>query len=189
MPCELEEKTDKELIEGYLRGVQCDFEKLYDRHKRLLYGYLFSMLPNQHAVVDDIFQQTWIKVLEKMPEYKCSNKFRAWLTKIAHNLTIDYFRKTKKYKFTVNLDDPDANSITDDSSAQWEVLDEITIRSSVNDALASLKLEQREVFIMRQNKISFKEIAVIQKSSINTVLARMQYAVKNIQKYLAKSIS
>lgn len=180
------EKTDKELIDGYLRGNHGDFELLYNRYKCVLYGYLNMMLPMQHGVVDDIFQQTWIKVIEKMSDYQCSNKFRAWMTRIAHNLAIDHFRRNKKFKNSISLDDEDAPDIADNSSQHWEEMDDSRMRLSISDAIKTLQDEQREVFIMRQNKISFKEIAIIQKSSINTVLARMQYAIKNIKKHLAE---
>ena len=59
------------------------------------------------------------------------------------------------------------------------------LEKAVSDAVGKLSPELREVFLLRRENISFKEIAVIQKCSINTVLARMQYALKNLRKSLA----
>ena len=85
-------RSDFVLIKGYLSGSGKDFEELYDRYKKMLYGYLNNMLPQQQSIVDDIFQQTWLKVVEKLPEYRCSNRFSAWLFRIAHNLAIDHYK-------------------------------------------------------------------------------------------------
>ena len=54
----------------------------------------------------------------------------------------------------------------------------------ISRGLEELSLEQREVFLLRQQDISFKEIAEIQECSINTVLSRMQYALKSLRKFL-----
>ena len=177
-------KPDIELIKGYLGGAGNDFEELYDRYKKMLYGYLNNMLPQQQSTVDDIFQQTWLKVIEKLPEYKCSNRFSAWLFRIAHNLTIDHFRRSKKFNNQVELDSEDAPELPDKDNLVWENMDRSDFERAMGQVLETLQEEQREVFMLRLDKISFKEIAEIQNCSINTVLARMQYAMKNLKKSL-----
>ncbi|MHB9138417.1 MAG: RNA polymerase sigma factor [Victivallaceae bacterium] len=177
-------KPDIELIKGYLGGAGNDFEELYDRYKKMLYGYLNNMLPQQQSAVDDIFQQTWLKVIEKLPEYRCSNRFSAWLFRIAHNLAIDHFRRSKKFNNQLELDSEDAPELPDKDKLVWENMDRSDFERAMGQALETLQEEQREVFMLRLDKISFKEIAGIQNCSINTVLARMQYAMKNLKKSL-----
>lgn len=181
---EMEEKrTDIELIKGYLSGVGGDFEELYDRYKKLLYSYLNNMLLQQH-MVDDIFQQTWLKVIQKLPEYRCNNHFSAWIIRIAHNLVIDNFRRNKKFVNQLSLDGEDSPDLPDNGKLVWDNMDQTDFDHELQRALETLQEEQREVFMLRYNRVSFKEIAEIQSCSINTVLARMQYAVKNIQRNL-----
>ena len=87
--------SDEELILAYLEGDSDSFTVLYERYKRPLYAYLNRMLGN-HAQSDDVFQQTWIRVVRRLGEYESKQKFFAWLTMIAHNLAIDQFRREKK---------------------------------------------------------------------------------------------
>jgi RNA polymerase sigma-70 factor (ECF subfamily) len=65
-------------------------------------------------------------------------------------------------------------------------MDRSELSAAVDEALKRLPAEQREVFVMRQENMSFKEIAAIHDCSINTALARMQYAVKNLRKELGQ---
>ena len=175
---------DQELIKNYLSGSNNDFDILYERYKRQLYAYLHRMLPGQHAVIDDIFQQVWIKVIAKLPVYQHNNKFQAWLMRIAHNMTIDFFRRSKK-NATVSVDDDDSLiQLPDYREMPWTNICMDELGKAVGVALEQLPVEQKEVFLMRQDKISFKDIAKIQQCSINTVLGRMQYAIKNLRKEL-----
>jgi RNA polymerase sigma-70 factor (ECF subfamily) len=177
-------RSDFVLIKGYLSGSGKDFEELYDRYKKMLYGYLNNMLPQQQSIVDDIFQQTWLKVVEKLPEYRCSNRFSAWLFRIAHNLAIDHFRRNKKFVNQLELDSEDAPDLPDKEKLVWDRMDRADFERALEQVLGTLQDGQREVFMLRIDKISFKEIAEIQNCSINTVLARMQYAMKNLKKGL-----
>ena len=177
-------RSDFVLIKGYLSGSGKDFEELYDRYKKMLYGYLNNMLPQQQSIVDDIFQQTWLKVVEKLPEYRCSNRFSAWLFRIAHNLAIDHFRRNKKFVNQLELDSEDAPDLPDKEKLVWDRMDRADFERALEQVLGTLQDGQREVFMLRLDKISFKEIAEIQNCSINTVLARMQYAMKNLKKGL-----
>ncbi len=181
----VEKVSDQELIVNYLNGSESNFDLLYERYKRQLYAYLHRMLPGQHAVIDDIFQQVWIKVIAKLSSYRHSDRFQAWLMRIAHNMTIDFFRRSKKYN-AVSVDSDDTLlQLPDRREMPWSNMSFDELSCAVAAALEKLPLEQREVFLLRQDKISFKEIAAIQQCSINTVLGRMQYAIKNLRRELA----
>ena len=54
----------------------------------------------------------------------------------------------------------------------------------IADAVGKLPQEQREVFLLRQQELPFRDIAAIQQCSINTVLGRMQYAIKSLRKLI-----
>jgi RNA polymerase sigma-70 factor, ECF subfamily len=175
-----EELSDIELIERYLSSDCEAFDLLYNRYRKQLYAYLNRLLPGQHAVADDIFQQTWIKVIRRLPDYKDSQKFLAWTMRISHNLTIDYFRKSKR---EILCEDNDNDLLfSSDNLQPWMNLDREELAEALNVCIAKLNTEQREVFILRQDGIGFKEIAEIQDSSINTALGRMQYALRNLRK-------
>jgi RNA polymerase sigma-70 factor (ECF subfamily) len=178
------EATDMELINGYLSGDNLDFEVLYDRYKNRLYSYLNNMLPGQHALVDDLFQQTWLKAINSLRHYRCRNRFQAWLLRIAHNLAIDHFRKNSRQPEALVIDSDDGISLPDFSAMPWQALDRDELSVAIGAAIKKLNPLLREVFLLRRDGESFKEIAKIQKCSVNTALGRMQYALKNLQKLL-----
>ena len=183
-----QEVDDAILIKEYLSGDDRAFTLLYERYKALLYSYLNRLLDNNRPSADDLFQQTWIKVVDQLPHYEHRQQFSAWLLRIAHNLTIDYFRKCgrlSQYE-AGSLDDSEtAIDPPDKDNEPWRGMHREDLEKAVSDAVGKLSPELREVFLLRRENISFKEIAVIQKCSINTALARMQYALKNLRRSLA----
>lgn len=173
------EFSDIELIERYLANDYDAFDILYNRYRKQLYAYLNRLLPGQHSVADDVFQQTWIKVIRRLPDYKDSQKFLAWLMRISHNLTIDHFRKNKR-EFLCEDNDNEAIFVSD-TMQPWMELDREELSEALNGCVEKLSPEQREVFLLRQEELGFKEIAEIQNTSINTALGRMQYALRNLR--------
>ena len=136
-----------------------------------------------------VFQEVWVRAIKNMNRYRQKNLL-SWLFRIAHNLMID---RVRRRKFVVSLD---ASASEDGVSLGERIAGaglgpdsetggrELGLR--IEAAAAQLPLEQREVFWLRmQADLSFKEIAKIQKCSINTALARMQYAVSKLRKELA----
>jgi len=179
-----EEFSDDMLIVAYINGEALCFNVLYDRYKRQIYSYLNRLLPNQRSLCDDIFQQTWIRIIHQLPKYKNKQRFLAWAMRIAHNLTIDHFRKGKR-EFSVESIETTRDKLFDENSEPWAEIDRGSLGNALEWALAKLAPELKEVFLLRQDNLSFKEIADIQNCSVNTALGRMQYALKNLQKFLA----
>ncbi|MCP3968281.1 MAG: sigma-70 family RNA polymerase sigma factor [Lentisphaerae bacterium] len=180
------ERSDRDLIKGYLSGNTTDFELLYEKYKRQVYSYLVHILSNQHSSVDDIFQQVWIKAVNKIGKYRHQDRFLAWVMRIARNTALDYFRKQQRQQPRVELDCEEAPELSDHPGSEpWRELDRSELAILLNKAIQELPPEQREVFVMRQEDMSFKDISEIQQCSINTALARMQYAIKNLRKTLS----
>lgn len=184
-----QETDDSELIQEYLSGNDGAFTMLYGRYKALLYSYLNRLLEGDRSSADDLFQQTWIKVIDQLGHYEHRQQFSAWLLRIAHNLTIDWFRKCgrlSQYE-AVSLDEPESSiDLPGGNNEPWRGMHREELEKAVSAAVGKLSPELREVFLLRRENISFKEIAGIQKCSINTVLARMQYALKNLRRSLAE---
>jgi RNA polymerase sigma-70 factor (ECF subfamily) len=179
------DRPDKDLIKAYLHGDTDAFTVLYERYKRQVYSFLLKMLADKSEAADDLFQKAWIKALKNLHRYHDNNRFLAWMLSITRNTALDHFRRQKrKYIFSeLDRDDvPEADSGMQDEP--WRDMDRAELGEAVEAALKCLPPEQREVFVMRQEALSFKEIARIHKCSINTALARMQYAMKNLQKEL-----
>ncbi|WP_303430399.1 RNA polymerase sigma factor, partial [uncultured Muribaculum sp.] len=88
--------TDQQLVELYLEGNNEAFDTLLTRHQSKVFSYIMHIVKNKD-VADDIFQDTFIKIIMtlKQGRYTETGKFGSWLTRIAHNLIIDYYRQSK----------------------------------------------------------------------------------------------
>ena len=73
----MNEPDDMMLIQSYISGDERAFETLYRRHRKQLYGYLCNLLSGNSAEVDEIFEMTWLKVIDKLPGYRDQGKFSA----------------------------------------------------------------------------------------------------------------
>ncbi|HCE42167.1 MAG TPA: RNA polymerase subunit sigma-24 [Lentisphaeria bacterium] len=179
------ELSDSELIDSFLKDELSAFEALYERYRKQLYSYLHRLLPGQHALVDEIFQQTWIRVINQLSGYRHNQKFLAWVIRISHNLAIDHFRRNRREE--TNDFEGDRNILfSEEKYEPWRKIDREELSAALEKCIQKLPDEQREVFLLRQEDVGFKEIAKIQDCSINTVLGRMQYAIRNLQKQLSE---
>lgn len=177
--------TDQELIGRYLAGDQSSLEILIRRHKNRIFAYIL-MIVKEKELAEDLFQDTFIKVINtiRSGSYKEEGKFIQWAMRIAHNLIIDHFRKSKRIPTIENRDDFD---IFDKVRIPVESIEEriITeqIHKDVKKLIDYLPKEQREVLVMRHyGDMSFKDIAEVTNVSINTALGRMRYALINLRK-------
>ena len=122
----------------------------------------------------------------KAGKYNEEGKFVPWVMRIAHNLVIDHFRKSKNKKAIAPTDEFDIFSIigNGDKNAE-EMLINDQIHSDIRILIEYLPKEQKEVLKMRYYRdLSFKEISEITEVSINTALGRMRYAILNLRKLI-----
>ena len=180
------ELSDKELIDNYLRGDERSFEILYGRYRKLLYFHLHDFLKSDKIELDDIFQQTWLKAIDNLPKYQEQSSFGAYLKTIARNLIIDRARKKKRQGIVFEFNNDILSEIHNDkmSDMPWFELTESEIQQGYEEALQLLSKEQRQVYDLRCQNLSFKEIAKRLNLSINTVLSQMNYAKKKLQSAL-----
>lgn len=175
--------NDAGLIRAYLKGDEKAFEVLYYRYRKPLYGFLNNLAGGNGSEADEVFAETWLRVIDKLSKYNDSGKFSAWLFRISRNIFIDRLRHNKPERF-VTIDGDDQIEIMAGSS-EFSPDREIgagDISKEIYRALTSLQPEQKEVFLLREEaELSFKEIAEIQQCSIGTVLSRMRYALKKLR--------
>ncbi|MGE4489837.1 MAG: sigma-70 family RNA polymerase sigma factor [Kiritimatiellales bacterium] len=179
---------DAKLLAAYRRGDTDALGQLVEKYKRPLFGFILRFSEGREDA-DEVFQEVWVRAIKNMNRYRQKNLL-SWLFRIAHNLMIDRIRQRRAL---VSFDTPtteDGTSISEQLAVSQPGPDfqagghELGVR--IEAAAAKLPPEQREVFWLRmQADLSFKEIAKVQKCSINTALARMQYAVSKLRKELA----
>lgn len=182
--------TDSILVKNYIDGNQKALEILIKRHQQRLYSFIYSKIPNRD-ITEDIFQDTFIKVIRtlKKGKYNEEGKFLPWMMRIAHNLVIDYFRKSNRLPKFNTSDEFDIFSVIRDETinAESKIIKE-QICNDVKVLIEELPVEQKEVLIMRiYNDMSFNEISENTGVSINTALGRMRYALINLRKIVEKN--
>ncbi len=182
----LKSMTDEALVDLYAHGNNSAFDVLLNRYKKSIHSYIFYIVRNQD-LTEDIFQETFLKVIMtiKQGRYTDTGKFKAWITRIAHNLIIDNFRQERNEN-TISNDEVEVDLLNDmklcDSNVEDDLVQE-QVFSDIKKLVKHLPDNQREVLEMRYYQdMSFKEIADITGVSINTALGRMRYAILNMRR-------
>jgi len=186
--------TDQDLVKRFLDGDQGSIEILINRHKNKVFTYISILVKNQQ-LAEDVFQDTFIKVVKSLHsgKYKDNGKFVSWVIRIAHNLIIDHFRKEKQLNTCLNEDYE--TDIFNSKKLSEENIEDILIKDQIlNDVrslIEELPEDQKQVILLRHyGGLSFKEIAEQTHVSINTALGRMRYALINMRKLIEeKNIS
>ncbi|MDD3771689.1 MAG: sigma-70 family RNA polymerase sigma factor [Weeksellaceae bacterium] len=181
---------DSQLVKNYILGDETALERLVYRHKNKVYGFIYTKVLDKETA-EDIFQDTFIKVIVTLKEgrYNEEGKFLPWVMRIAHNLTIDYFRTKTRMPLVgetfVNEDFSIFDFIaTPEDSMETKIIKE-QIEKELRLIIDYLPEDQREVLELRIFKeLSFKEIAEDTNVSINTALGRMRYALINLRKLI-----
>ena len=177
--------SDSELINLYIGGDESALKTLILRYEQQIFTYILSSVKNRE-LAEDLFQDTFIKVINTLRTggYKDEGKFPQWVTRIANNLKIDYYRKEQRlplFESNGEFNIFDTLGVEDPSMEQKLIQEQIY--RDIQSLLQYLPEEQKEVIEMRiYQGISFKEIAEMTNVSINTALGRMRYALINLRK-------
>ena len=181
-----ESMTDETLVTMYAQGNNSAFDVLLNRYKSSIHSYIYFIVRNKD-LAEDIFQETFVKVIItiKQGRYTDNGKFKAWITRIAHNLIIDYFRQERSEN-TISNDDVEVDLFNNSKLCDSTIEDAMIrgqVLSDVKKLVKHLPDNHREVLEMRYYQdLSFKEIADLTGVSINTALGRMRYAILNMRK-------
>lgn len=181
---------DSQLVDAYVIGNESALAELIERHKNKVYGFIFSKVLDKN-IAEDIFQDTFVKVILTLKEgkYNEEGKFLPWVMRIAHNLTIDYFRSRRRMPIIGETFVDEDFSIFDFLADPEDCSETKIIKEQIDKELRLiidyLPEDQQEVLRLRIFKgLSFKEIAEETDVSINTALGRMRYALINLRKVI-----
>ena len=183
--------SDAELVGQFLKGRTAAFNLLVRRWQQPIYHYLYRMLMHREEA-EDLTQQTFITVYNKLDKLNTPEKFKYWLYRIAMNKAKD-FLKSKKNKNMLSID-----SGTDDGNDYPSPADTLAgtdntertmvqkeLRELIQIGLQNIPDEQRDILILKQYQgLTFEEIAKITGSSVSTAKSRMYYGLKNLKQAL-----
>jgi RNA polymerase sigma-70 factor (ECF subfamily) len=175
------------LMLRYRDGDADAFLALYARHKGPLYRYLLRQVRNA-GVAADLFQEVWSRLVATRSRYEARAKFATYLFHIAHNCTIDFFRRDLRLRHAARPEDADAQS-TEPEVPEDQRPDGIAEfaeqQSAFLAALSSLPQEQREAFLLHEETgLTIEEIARVTDVGIETAKSRLRYAIRKLKKSL-----
>ena len=154
-------------------------DRLIEQYQHRLLRYLVYLSGNRE-LAEDLFQETWIRVLERGHQYDGKHEFSTWLYAVARNLTIDYLRK----KSPLSLDGINDGLMKNENRGPlepadtrplaWEVVQQREQAERINTALVSIPAEYREAVVLRfQEGLALDEIATVTGARLGTVKSRL----------------
>jgi RNA polymerase sigma-70 factor (ECF subfamily) len=151
-------------------------EALIERYQYRLFRYLMSLTGNREDA-SDMFQETWIRILERGRQYNGKWRFESWLFTVARNLVIDKIRRQRK---SVSLEEVPGSMLeiperdrTDEAPAV-RALAQSETTERVRTAMQQLSPAFREALVLRfQEELPLDEIARITAAPLSTVKSRI----------------
>jgi RNA polymerase sigma-70 factor, ECF subfamily len=150
-------------------------DRLIEQYQHRLLRYLIHLSGNRE-LAEDIFQETWIRVLERGSQYDAKYEFSTWLFSIARNLTIDHQRRKKPASLDGLLDEEENVSLDppDTRPSAFEVAVQHEQAERISEALVGIPAEYREAVVLRfQEGLALEEIARVTRAPLGTVKSRL----------------
>lgn len=161
-------------VEAIIQKDEHAFEYIYQETKASVYAIIVAIVKDKD-ISNDLMQDTYITMIEKIHQYQKGRNFKSWLLVIARNKAIDYYRKRRK---EILIDASETETVLPKTQAEGErnVL--------VDEMLNLLNDNERQVFLLRiMDNLSHKEIAKILSIPLGTSLWLYQKAIKKINKW------
>jgi len=173
--------ADREDAARLCRGDTSGLAGLMDRHQDRLFRYLLRLLGDR-SVAEDVFQQTWLRVAERIRRYDAERPFAPWLVTLARNLALDLLRRRRPESLEETAEplappsgsDPLERAMARQSSARVEA------------ALGALSALDREVLTLRfEDELALPELAATLGVPLPTAKARLYRALERLRARLA----
>ncbi len=176
--------TDNELMLKIINGDTDKIGLLYERYSGLLLGYFFKLSKNQ-TLSEDLVNDVFLKILKVKTKYRGDGIFRVWMFRIAHNMFIDNYNKTRNLIIKEKIygtEDTIEHSENADS-----VYEQAENRELIHKALLKLKNKEREIIVLSKlDGLKYKEVAEILQCTEEAAKLRTFRALKNLKSHLQK---
>jgi len=171
--------TEEELLARCVRGDSEAYGAVVLRYQRLVTGVAYRVCGDA-TLAEDVAQETFIRVWRKLSTYRPGGNFRAWICRIATNLTIDALRRRKpvadidQVVVESKADGPEATALKSERAA------------AVRRAILKLPVHSRTALVLREYEgLSYREIADALDIPLGTVKSRLSDARRRLQAELA----
>ena len=204
--------SDEALLVAYRDGDSTAFELLFERYRGPLFHFLLRRVGDRGRA-EELYQDVWLRVIERCDEFRGDARFSTWLYTIARNRSVDH-RRRMKLRAHLSLDQarrdsdspfvetsdqaavplhdridgpdpPFEERLADPNPSTEQLVSSRALEQRVAAAVERLPDDQQEVFLLRQLQgLRFEEIAEVVEVPVNTVKSRMRYALHRLRQEL-----
>ncbi len=175
---------DKLLLWKFKHGSRQALERIYDKYESYLVTVATALLNDTHAA-EDVLHDLFISLVKSADRIKLNGNLRAYLGVCVANLARNRIKRQKLEPSELN----DSNTIV--SAVREPVFSAIQKEETVilNEALAQLPFEQREVIVLHlQGGMKFTQIAILRSTSVNTIRSRYRYGLDKLRSLLNSEV-
>lgn len=172
--------SDEVLYAAYRAGDMAAFDTLYARYRQTLYLFLLRRGLSE-SQAQDAFHDCWMKLIGEQ-QYFDGVQFRAWIFRVARNMSIDYFRRTSVRNITAEDIPAEQQPYTISSET---ILQDRDCLQLLKNSIGLLPMEQRDAFLLKQEAgLSLHQIAEVMSVGRETIKSRLRYAMQQLKKML-----
>jgi len=181
-----------EIARGLRRRDPSVLDRLIEQYQHRLFRYLVYLAGNR-ALAEDLFQETWLRVLERGCQYDGKSPFETWLFAIARHLLIDTLRRKSPASLDALLDPEEGAPLWEppatDPSA-YELLAGREQQAQMAAAVAGVPAVYREVLMLRfQEDLKLEEISAVVGAPLATVKSRLYRGLSALRQQMERSQS
>ncbi|MBI2448463.1 RNA polymerase sigma factor [Candidatus Microgenomates bacterium] len=181
-------KSDQELVELVLKDQE-NLAYIIERYEKQLTRYIGRISSAGKEDTEDLLQEIFIKVYQNINSFDPDLKFSSWLYRIAHNQTIDYFRKNKNKSALISLDDD--NGLAEVLQSEFDLEKDLAkkdLKKEIIKTLEKMEAKYREILILKfLEEKSYREISDILQKPEGTVATLINRAKKEFKKLYEQS--
>jgi RNA polymerase sigma-70 factor (ECF subfamily) len=173
--------TDAKLVENFRNGDIEAFNRLVNRWQQRIHRFAYRYF-SSHDEATEITQKTFIRAYKKLNTLEDTEKFSAWIYRIANNLCLDETKRAGRRR-SASMEALPNHPVAESLAANPDRhVQQSELGSILQIALNQLPAEQRIVVIMKEYEgLKFREIADILDEPENTVKSRMYYGLKKLR--------
>jgi RNA polymerase sigma-70 factor (ECF subfamily) len=186
-------ELDRVMVELVLGGDATAYRALVEKYQDRVFAIVYGILRNREDA-KDVTQEAFVKAYRSLEGFRLESSFYTWLYRIATNLAIDLTRRKKRRETSpyeegqASRDGTGAVAEIHHGDGPARLLERKQLYARIMDAMQQLPPDQRQVVLLRELEgLSYREIAEVMEIPEGTVMSRLFYARKRLQKLLAST--
>ncbi len=175
-----EKRTEQDLLAECKNGSRKAFEALFTMHQRRVFSVALNFFGGKHDLAEDVTQQVFLKIYQRIGDFRAEAQFTTWLYRITVNCCLDEQRKTRKF-FSIEefFSEFKVKKTQENKVFRKEIADE------VQKAIATMNPKFRLPILLKYSEdLSYNEIAAVLECSPGTVASRLNRGHKMLAQKL-----